>query len=92
MLTNGSLCGIIIKRVRDPLAQLAEHMTFNHGVRSSILRWSKREKPRKHEFRGFFSFFAFSPMIAFEITLLHYYHQQYPIMRMLCIKYIKRPL
>ena len=23
----------------DPVAQLAEHMTFNHGVRSSILRW-----------------------------------------------------
>ena len=23
----------------DLLAQLVEHMTFNHGVRSSILRW-----------------------------------------------------
>ncbi len=23
----------------DPLAQMAEHMTFNHGVRSSTLRW-----------------------------------------------------
>ena len=25
-----------------PLAQLVEHMTFNHGVRSSILRWSTK--------------------------------------------------
>ena len=24
---------------RDPLAQLAEHLTFNQGVRSSNLRW-----------------------------------------------------
>ncbi len=23
----------------DPLAQMAERMTFNHGVRSSTLRW-----------------------------------------------------
>ena len=23
----------------EPLAQLAEHMTFNHGVRGSIPRW-----------------------------------------------------
>ncbi len=28
-----------------PLAQMVEHMTFNHGVRSSTLRWSTK-KPR----------------------------------------------
>ncbi len=27
----------------DPLAQMAEHMTFNHGVRSSTLRWVTKE-------------------------------------------------
>ena len=27
----------------DPLAQMAEHMTFNHGVRSSTLRWVTNE-------------------------------------------------
>ena len=32
-----------------PLAQMAEHLTFNQGVRSSTLRWSTKnpecEKP-----------------------------------------------
>ena len=29
-----------------PVAQPVEHMTFNHGVRSSILRRSTSQKPR----------------------------------------------
>ena len=29
----------------DPLAQLAEHLTFNQGVRSSNLRWVTTETP-----------------------------------------------
>ena len=28
-----------VKKENDPLAQPAEHMTFNHGVRGSIPRW-----------------------------------------------------
>lgn len=34
-------CGIIFRHEKeyDPLAQKVEHMTFNHGVRSSTLRW-----------------------------------------------------
>ena len=31
----------------DPLAQLAEHMTFNHGVRGSIPRWVTKKASRK---------------------------------------------
>ena len=35
----------VAKNILDPLAQMAEHMTFNHGVRSSTLRWvTKRTK------------------------------------------------
>ena len=40
-------CGIIFRHEKeyDPLAQKVEHMTFNHGVRSSTLRWiTKRNK------------------------------------------------
>ena len=28
----------------DPLAQLAEHLTFNQGVRSSNLRWVTKDR------------------------------------------------
>ncbi len=28
-----------VAKIDDPLAQKVEHMTFNHGVRSSTLRW-----------------------------------------------------
>ncbi len=28
----------------DPLAQMVEHMTFNHGVRSSTLRWVTKQR------------------------------------------------
>ena len=42
----------------DPLAQLAEHLTFNQGVRSSNLRWITSKFPLKSlifgYFRGFF--------------------------------------
>ena len=31
--------GAFEKSAYDPLAQMVEHMTFNHGVRSSTLRW-----------------------------------------------------
>ena len=30
--------------IYDPLAQLAEHLTFNQGVRSSNLRWITNRK------------------------------------------------
>ena len=42
----------------DLLAQLAEHLTFNQGVRSSNLRWITSKFPLKSLifgcFRGFF--------------------------------------
>ncbi len=38
MLTKCDTLAIIIKRC-EPLAQPAEHLTFNQGVRSSNLRW-----------------------------------------------------
>ena len=45
LLTNRQYCGIISKYDElAPLAQPVEHMTFNHGVRSSILRWSTRPR------------------------------------------------
>ena len=31
----------------DSLAQPVEHMTFNHGVRSSILRWVTTKKAHR---------------------------------------------
>ena len=37
-LTAGGFVAIILK-LYDSLAQLAEHLTFNQGVRSSNLRW-----------------------------------------------------
>ena len=37
-----------------PLAQSAEHMTFNHGVRSSNLRWLTKQK--KNPYRILFLF------------------------------------
>ena len=40
-LTRDNLSVIINKRC-DPLAQLAEHLTFNQRVRSSNLRWVTR--------------------------------------------------
>ncbi len=38
--TNSNGCYNIQAFAKAPLAQLVEHMTFNHGVRSSTLRWS----------------------------------------------------
>ena len=39
--------------INDPLAQLAEHLTFNQGVRSSILRWLTKQPPKcKMHFGG----------------------------------------
>ncbi len=32
------------EKLYDPLAQLAEHLTFNQGVRSSNLRWVTKTK------------------------------------------------
>ena len=46
LLTNANVCDIICKYdERAPLAQKVEHMTFNHGVRSSTLRWSTKKNP-----------------------------------------------
>lgn len=41
LLTNAFEFVIIYKPLKrhDSLAQVVEHMTFNHGVRSSNLRW-----------------------------------------------------
>ena len=33
-----------------PLAQMVEHMTFNHGVRSSSLRWSTKKTETQRRF------------------------------------------
>ena len=52
-LTN-PLLSARIYRLNDPLAQPAEHMTFNHGVRSSILRWITKQK--RHPFGCLFYF------------------------------------
>ena len=43
-LTNASRCDNIYKRenINAPVAQLVEHLTFNQGVRSSILRRSTK--------------------------------------------------
>ena len=38
------ICYYIVVQTNAPVAQLVEHMTFNHGVRSSILRRSTKEK------------------------------------------------
>ena len=54
LLTNANVCGIICKYdERAPLAQKVEHMTFNHGVRSSTLRWSTKQKNPNREVRIF---------------------------------------
>ena len=43
----------------DPLAQAAEHMTFNHGVRSSSPRWvTKKENPNRFASGNRFGFFV----------------------------------
>ena len=47
-LTKANLLSIIYtcdsENLYDPLAQLAEHLTFNQGVRSSNLRWVTKTK------------------------------------------------
>ena len=47
----------------DPLAQMAEHMTFNHGVRSSTLRWVTKVKEELHEVRFLFCFARFQARV-----------------------------
>ena len=37
------ICYYIVVQTNAPVAQLVEHMTFNHGVRSSILRRSTKK-------------------------------------------------
>ena len=45
---------------------MAEHMTFNHGVRSSTLRWvTKNEKRRKS--RVFSVFLCFSRYFDYSV-------------------------
>lgn len=45
LLTNPGTCANIYKSaLPDPLAQLAEHLAFNQGVRSSSLRWITRKE------------------------------------------------
>ncbi len=55
-LTNCQKRDIISKlqNMHDPLAQSVEHMTFNHGVRSSSLRWvTINERNHQRWFRSF---------------------------------------
>ena len=55
-LTNCQKRDIISKlqNILDPLAQSVEHMTFNHGVRSSSLRWvTISERNHQRWFRSF---------------------------------------
>ena len=58
----------------DPLAQLAEHLTFNQGVRSSNLRWITSKFPLKSPifgyFRGFFMPF-FNRCFFADFTLFY---------------------
>ena len=49
----------IIDKLFDPLAQLAEHLTFNQGVRSSNLRWITRYNAWNALFRRVLSVFSF---------------------------------
>ena len=61
VLTNPFRCDIIYKYDSDaPLAQKVEHMTFNHGVRSSTLRWSTK----KTSFKRNSSFFILSHTVS----------------------------
>ena len=63
----------------DPLAQLAEHLTFNQGVRSSNLRWITSKFPLKSPifgyFRGFFMPFLMNTFVRnfrHIITIIHH--------------------
>ena len=49
----------------DPLAQSAEHLTFNQGVRSSNLRWLTRKK-------HFFGSAFFNEINPFRICEIHF--------------------
>ena len=50
----------------DPLAQLAEHLTFNQGVRSSNLRWITSKFPLKSPILAILGdFFCHFPMNTF---------------------------
>ena len=48
----------------DPLAQLAEHLTFNQGVRSSNLRWVTKQKDTPRRVFLFGNLMGFEPVIA----------------------------
>ena len=49
------ICYYIVVQTNAPVAQLVEHMTFNHGVRSSILRRSTKEQSACQIGRRFYS-------------------------------------
>ena len=51
----------------DPLAQLAEHLTFNQGVRGSSLRWVTKNNPNSSHIGEWFGF-LFMPN-RFDIQL-----------------------
>ena len=53
----------------DPLAQLAEHLTFNQGVRSSNLRWVTIWLTcRSRDDFGFFRYFVLFMIFCFLMT------------------------
>ena len=57
----------------DPLAQLAEHLTFNQGVRSSNLRWITSKFPLKSLIMAFLGdFLCPFPMDTF-VRVLRYF-------------------
>ena len=53
----------------EPLAQLAEHLTFNQGARGSNPRWLTKERtPIKRVLKRFFGAF-FYPFLGFDTSV-----------------------
>ena len=54
----------------DPLAQLAEHLTFNQGVRSSSLRWVTTQNPLHQAIQGVLLIRVFNTFCPFYPSVL----------------------
>ena len=57
----------------DPLAQLAEHLTFNQGVRSSNLRWITSKFPLKSSILAILGDFLCPFSIGTFLRILRYF-------------------
>ena len=57
----------------DPLAQLAEHLTFNQGVRSSNLRWITSKFPLKSPISAVLGDFLCPFSIGTFLRILRYF-------------------